>query len=181
MKKLILSITLFLAAVTVSAQSEEPADSIRGISMENYKEFGDGFLLDMGMMIVAPPPLTPPQLSFDFRSLSPTKDYQKLFRLNPDIIYGRENSNSVFSRGLYGYGPYGFGSMPPTLQSASFKLKNGLRLNTYGEYDADGNKVRNPSALPWEKNNFNAAFEVKSANGNFGIRVEVQQGRSTPY
>ncbi|MBD4337957.1 hypothetical protein GUH15_18220, partial [Xanthomonas citri pv. citri] len=60
-------------------------------------------------------------------------------------------------------------------------LKNGWKITTYGEYDADGNKVRNPSALPWEKNNFNGAFEMKSENGNFGIRIEVQRGRTTPY
>lgn len=56
-----------------------------------------------------------------------------------------------------------------------------MEITTYGEYDADGNKVRNPSALPWEKNNFNGAFEMKSENGNFGIRIEVQRGRTTPY
>ena len=44
-----------------------------------------------------------------------------------------------------------------------------------------GNKVRNPSALPWERNNFNGAFEVKSENGNFGIRIEVQRGRNNPF
>ena len=82
-----------------------------------------------------------------------------------------------------GMGIYGFGtmSMPPTLQSATFKLKNGLHITTYGEYDADGNKVRNPSALPWERNNFNGAFEMKSENGNFGIRIEVQRGRNNPF
>ena len=37
------------------------------------------------------------------------------------------------------------------------------------------------SAMPWEKNNFRGAFELKSANGNFGIRIEVQQGRNGPY
>ena len=70
---------------------------------------------------------------------------------------------------------------PPTLQSATSKLKNGLHITTYGEYDADGNKVRNPSALPWERNNFNGAFEMKSENGNFGIRIEVQRGRNNPF
>ena len=49
------------------------------------------------------------------------------------------------------------------------------------EYDADGNKVYNPSALPWQRNNFNAAFEMRSANGNFGIKVEVHGGRNNPY
>ena len=45
-----------------------------------------------------------------------------------------------------------------------------MRIHTYGEYDKDGWKVPNPSALPWEKNNFKGAFELKSANGSFGIR-----------
>lgn len=185
MRNLIVSIALFMAAATVSAQSEQPADSIRGISMENYKEFKDGFLLDMGMMIATPPPLLPPQAGFDFRSFGTTKDYNELFRLQPAVTYGRGNLNNVFSGGMYGTGIYGFGtyhsgSMPPALQSATFKLKNGLRITTYGEYDADGNKVRNPGALPWERNNFNGAIEVKSANGNFGIRLGVQQERA-PY
>jgi len=66
-------------------------------------------------------------------------------------------------------------------QGASYKLKNGMRINTYGEYNADGYKVYNPSALPWERNRFNAAFEIKSANGNFGIKVEMQGGRNNLY
>ena len=37
------------------------------------------------------------------------------------------------------------------------------------------------SALPWEKNTFKGAFELKSANGAFGIRIEVQQGRNPYY
>ena len=66
-------------------------------------------------------------------------------------------------------------------EMGSFTLKNGMRIHTYGEYDKDGWKVPNPSALPWEKNNFKGAFELKSANGAFGIRIEVQQGRHVPY
>jgi hypothetical protein len=31
--------------------------------------------------------------------------------------------------------------------------------------------------MPWQRNNFNAAFEMKSANGKFGIKVEVNAGR----
>lgn len=63
----------------------------------------------------------------------------------------------------------------------SFKLKNGMRINTYGEYNADGYRVPNRSALPWERNAFKGAFELKSANGSFGIRIEVQQGRNPYY
>ena len=68
-----------------------------------------------------------------------------------------------------------------TWQGASYKLKNGWRINTYGEYNADGKKVYNPMAMPWQRNNFNAAFEIKSENGSFGIKVEVQGGRNNPF
>ena len=57
-------------------------------------------------------------------------------------------------------------------------LELGMLLN--GEYDANGRRVYNPSALPWERNNFNGAFELKSENG-FGLRIEVQQGNRTPF
>ena len=57
----------------------------------------------------------------------------------------------------------------------------GMRINTYGDYNKDGWRVPNRSAMPWERNNFRGAFELKSANGNFGIRIEVQQGRNVPY
>ena len=85
-----------------------------------------------------------------------------------------------FSYG-FGWGGHDFFSSPQQLQMGSFKLKNGMRLNTYGEYNADGKKVPNPAAMPWEKNNFKGAFEMKSSDGNFGIRIEVQQGRNYPY
>lgn len=179
MKTLLIFLSLLLVPAVASAQSELPKDSIHGIPTGNYKEFSGGFLLDMGMKIIAPPPLVPPQLYYNYPLTDKAKDYSHLFKLSPEIIYGRMNGSS-YSSGTYPItGRYGFGTMP-TLQSATFKLKNGLHISTYGEYDADGYKVRNPSALPWEKNNFNGAFEFKSANGKFGIRLEVQQGRSLP-
>ena len=70
---------------------------------------------------------------------------------------------------------------PSPLQVGQLKLNNGWSLNTYGQYNAQGYRVMNPSALPWERNNFHGAFELKSANGSFGIRVEVKQGRQSPW
>lgn len=55
MKKLVLSISMFLIAATTFAQSEVVTDSIPPISLDGYKNF-NGFMLDMGSMIVAPPP-----------------------------------------------------------------------------------------------------------------------------
>ena len=133
--------------------------------------------LDMGLMNVAPPKL--PKFSLDVPDVS--KDYNQIFRLNTDATYTQgftDAFSSPFSGFGYGYG-WGLSSSPQFMQMGTFKLKNGW--NTYGDYDKDGWKVPNRSAMPWEKNNFRGAFELKSSNGNFGIRIEVQQGRNGLY
>ncbi len=177
MKKSILFLLLMFSVVYASAQSEIPSDSIPQAPSANIKEFG-GFLLDMGLMNVAPPKL--PKLRLDIPDAS--KDYNQLFRLNPDVQYSQGFSNAFSLSPFSGFG-YGWGlsSSPQFMQMGTFKLKNGMRINTYGDYNKDGWKVPNRSALPWQKNNFRGAFELKSANGAFGIRVEVQQGRNVPY
>ena len=178
MKKLILFLSLVLSVGFASAQSEVPSDSIRRTPSSNMKEFG-GFLLDMGLMNVAPPKL--PKLNLDIPDVS--KDYNQIFRLNTDATYTQGFTDafySPFSGFGYGYG-WGLSSSPQFMQMGTFKLKNGWKINTYGDYDKDGWKVPNRSAMPWEKNNFRGAFELKSSNGNFGIRIEVQQGRNGLY
>ena len=178
MKKLILFLSLVLSVGFASAQAEVPSDSIRRTPSSNMKEFG-GFLLDMGLMNVAPPKL--PKLNLDIPDVS--KDYNQIFRLNTDATYTQgftDAFSSPFSGFGYGYG-WGLSSSPQFMQMGTFKLKNGWKINTYGDYDKDGWKVPNRSAMPWEKNNFRGAFELKSSNGNFGIRIEVQQGRNGLY
>lgn len=176
MKKLILFLSLILSVGFVSAQSELPSDSIRRAPKANVKDFG-GFLLDMGLMNVATPQLP----KVDLNLLSVPKDFNQMFQLNPDAIYTQGFSNAFSSPfSGFGYG-YGWGSSSQYMQMGSFKLKNGMRINTYGDYDEKGWRVPNRSAMPWEKNNFRGAFELKSANGAFGIRIEVQQGRSGLY
>lgn len=177
MKRLILFVCVMLGALSVSAQSEVPADTIRGLP-STVKQYGD-FLIDMGLFAASPVRLPRPSLNL----YDASKDYNRIFRLNPDATMTQGFSNAfapVYSSG-YAWGFGGFSSTPQYLQMGSFKLKNGMRLNTYGEYDADGRKVPNPSAMPWEKNNFKGGFELKSGNGAFGIRIEVQQGRGAPY
>lgn len=179
MKKLILFLSLLLATAVVSAQSELssglPSDSIPRSPEENYKTYGN-FLLDMSLMNLMPPRL--PKMNYDISDAG--KDYNQLFRLNPDATYSQGLSNVFTPSYSSPFGLYGFGSSQ-NLQMGSFKLKNGMRINTYGEYNADGYRVPNRSALPWEKNAFKGAFELKSANGTFGIRIEVQQGRNPCY
>lgn len=125
-------------------------------------------------------PTLPPITSFKIKLPDASKDYSTIFKPNTDAIY------------TSGYHTFGFPSYAPTpymdgffsnnyLQMGSFRLKNGWRLNTYGEYDKDGWRMPTPSALPWQKDNFKGAFELKSANGSFGIRVEVRKGHEWPF
>lgn len=146
--------------------------------VKNY----DGFLLDMGLMNLSAPTL--PKFTLEIPDAS--KDYSRIFWLNPNVTYSQGLSNifSLSNSRYFSSNPFGltgFRGATDNLQMGSFTLKNGMRIHTYGEYDKDGWKVPNPSALPWEKNNFKGAFELKSANGAFGIRIEVQQGRHVPY
>ena len=180
MKRIFFCIISLLAGMSsVSAQSEMPADTVRtavhgeaspeGMSpsekelLPDVKNY-DGFLLDMGLMNLS----------------------TRIFQLNPNVTYSQGLSNifSLSNSRYFSSNPFGltgFWGSTDNLQMGSFTLKNGMRIHTYGEYDKDGWKVPNPSALPWEKNNFKGAFELKSANGAFGIRIEVQQGRHVPY
>lgn len=168
------------SALSVHAQEKAVTDTINGLpaTVKNY----DGFLLDMGLMNLSAPTL--PRFTLEVPDAS--KDYSSLFRLNPNESYsqGFYNPFSLNNSTYYSSNPFGLNSFwgsADNLQMGSFRLKNGMRLNTYGQYDKDGWRVPNPSALPWEKNNFKGAFELKSANGAFGIRIEVQQGKHVPY
>lgn len=154
------------------AQSETTADTLR---LPGNARNIDGFLLDMSLLQL--PELPSPFLSgYQLEIPDASKDYSFLFRLDPNSTYTQVSTTS-FGNGFHsGYSSFGFGQAGP-LQMGSFRLKNGMRINTYGEYNQKGWRMHNPSALPWERNNFRGAFELKSANGNFGIRLEVQQGR----
>ena len=185
-------IALFAGSISLYAQSEAQGDSIRshvlpdgtppeGALMPEVKNY-DGFLLDMSLLKMEAPRL--PEFTLEIPDAS--KDYSRMFRLNPNATYSQGLSNvfSLTNSPVYSMNPFrqsGYWSSPYTLQKGNIRLKNGMRINTYGEYDKDGWKVPNHSALPWEKNNFKGAFEMKSSNGAFGIRIEVQQGNRTPF
>ena len=182
MRKLIYILLMLFPALSVQAQSEG------GTSLHHeskVKDFG-GFILDMGTMLnreslVVSAPF--PSLNYlaPLGEDAPFQVNPDAFRLNPNIVYmGGAAVGPSFSSVLSPlYMRIGSGMV--NWQGASYKLNNGMRINLYGEYDADGHKVYNPSALPWQRNNFNAAFEMKSANGNFGVKLEVHGGRNNPY
>ncbi|MGL4852865.1 MAG: hypothetical protein ACRC3Z_09535 [Phocaeicola sp.] len=178
MKKTILFLASSAFVLTATAQSELRTDSIYGISLADIDAIDGRFLLDMDYF--RPLPLTLSAPTFSWLQLDNNESYHDFWNEKRAVTYDASSTsfgNLSYQGGWMG----GFGHTPTTWQSSSYLLKNGMRINTYGEYNADGYKVANPAALPWQRNNFNAAFEMKSSNGNFGIRVEVQRGRNTPY
>lgn len=183
MKNWIIIILLACIPAISQAQSEGNGDVFQ---RPMVKDFG-GFILDMGTMLNAESlviPFTPlPNLSLlaPAEVWTPANLSTDAFQINPNLTYmGGTNLLPTSLSSMY-LTPYGIGSGMVNWQGASYKLNNGARINLYGQYDADGHKVHNPSAMPWQRNDFNAAFEMKSANGNFGIRLEVHGGRNYPY
>ncbi|MDL2212667.1 occludin [Bacteroides sp. OttesenSCG-928-D19] len=165
----IVSLLVFVSG-GVYAQSEMPGDTISLSINNNHVQFGE-YLIDMNLLKT--PQL--PQITQEYL-LGPDvrKNYNALFQPDPRWTYSQGN----LSRGFYSH-PYG--SYPGTgqLQMASYRLNSNMRLNLYGQYNADGWKVPNRSALPWERDNFMGGMELK-INNNFGIRVDVRTTRN-PY
>ena len=144
--------------------------------LEGIKTLDDGFLMDMRPLTLPEFRLSNPISSFDYHTYSPVLDYSRIFNLSNRWTFGQ-----VVHPSISPWGFYSFYQTPMNLQSATYRLNNGARITTYGEYNADGYKVHNPSALPWQRNNFRGGFEFKSSNGNFGIRIEVNRVRETPF
>ena len=87
---------MFLIAATTFAQSEVVTDSIPPISLDGYKNF-NGFMLDMGSMIMAPPPLIAPQLYYQPYNNNAIANYNEIFRPNMNIIYDRRVLQPLYS------------------------------------------------------------------------------------
>ena len=95
-------IALFAGSISLYAQSEAQGDSIRshvlpdgtppeGALMPEVKNY-DGFLLDMSLLKMEAPRL--PEFTLEIPDAS--KDYSRMFRLNPNATYSQGLSN-VFS------------------------------------------------------------------------------------
>ena len=139
MKRLI---TIFLAvfvATMVNAQTENEVTTLSDLETQRYKNF-DGFLLDMGSMLDMPAYLAPPTLSYrPFDAMMPSVGLQvnpDAVRINPNITYKGGVPQLSLLRSFYSL--YGYSSGNVNWQGASFKLNNGMRINTYGEDNADG-------------------------------------------
>lgn len=185
MMKRWMTAALALMAALTAAQAQEVvvndsllntvADGTPLFLPQEVKEY-DGFLLDMNLLNLSMQP-APTVGNYEMIIPDASKDWTRLLGLDNGVTYGSGSTT------FYGPSMGIYGSLPASsnLLMSSFRLKNGMRLNTYGQYNDQGFRKADPSALPWQRNNFKGAFELKSASGNFGIRVEVKQGRESPF
>lgn len=165
MKRVVCIISFLVTLLTVSAQSEMPSDSVR-FSPDNHISFGD-FLLDANLLRTS----KLPEITQEF-ILGPDvrKNYNIFFQLDPRWTFGSESISTGFST-MYSYGFY---SGTTQFQTATFRLNDNTRLTLYGQYNADGWRMPNRSALPWERNNFMGGMELKF-NNNFSVRIDVKR------
>jgi len=183
MKRLIFFLLLFLLTYSISAQ-EVRSDSVSvhtnpqtdgniGLRLNNVKDYG-GFLLDMNA-------LEPTRMSIATikDTYEPFPDFSHLFKGLNKITYG--TSTGLYMP-YYSLSPMGISNFAGTswwgtgqVQTASFKLNNGMTLRTFGDYNAEGYRVNRPIE-PWKRNNFQGGFELKSQDGKFGFSIEVRNG-----
>lgn len=185
MKHLCICLLWVLSAAwtAASAQVREGQDSlpVPTLPPQEVVQLEGGYLLDMKLLQLEA--ATEQMGHYRLQVPDAARDWSRLFRLPQDAIYSSGLSDVFyrhFPSSYYGTGSlWGFGT--DRLQMGTFRLKNGMRLHTYGQYDKDGWRVPDPSALPWQRDNFKGAFELKSQDGSFGIRIEVQRGRQSPF
>jgi len=157
---------------TTSVLSTPQTNSNLGLRLDNVKNFG-GFLLDMNAL----DPVRMPFVSIK-DSYEPFPDYSQLFKGLNKVTFG---TASAINAPYYSLSPMGFSNGVTSVwgtgqvQTASFKLNNGMTLRTFGDYNADGYRVNRPIE-PWRRNNFQGGFEMKSENGKFGISIHVSNG-----
>ena len=173
MKRMLLIGLFALATGVLYAQGDVNPTAPR---MEHTQDFG-GFLLDL----VALYPTEPAKpIAQALQALMP--DFSQMLRLKPAVTFGTL-SGSLFAP-TYTLGTFTtthFSAMPTmgNVQVANFRLKNGMTISTMGDYDANGHRVNRP-VLPWQRNNFQGAFQVKSADGKFSFGIHVSNGAG-PY
>jgi len=181
MKRVLTTLCLFVSIATF-AQNEN--DSIVVSHNDSFrKEFG-GFILDMSTILNVES-LTLKPFFPTLNNLGTGLFTNDVMTVNPDAF--KLNTDVTYFKASSFYPGTNFQLLSPFVDhgyqwhGASYRLKNDVRINIYGEYDKDGYRQRSSYVAPWQKNDFKAAFEMKSSNGNFGIKLEVQRGRNNPY
>lgn len=175
MKKMILFLAVLIVSIATMAQSEAVSDSIT-LKMDNNKHFGN-YMLDANLYSM--PILQLPSYTDMLKTTPSMENFLESLNRSPQWIFTKATSDALPTL-TYGYSAFDFQSPTQNLGIGTIKLNSNLRLNLYGQYAPDGSKLPGNNLLPWDKNYFKGAMELK-VNKNFGIRVEVQRGGYNPY
>lgn len=149
------------------------------------QEFVDNIIFDAKTMLQQPIfEYSMPQLRLDYIDPSLLQDFKYLNKWSSLFLSDKKgfNTSTISRYSSMKFTPYSNSLLhnPIELIGQSYQLNSGAKISLYGQYDANGNK-RVQNVLPWEKNNFNAAFEFTSPNGKFGLRIEVSRERNSMF
>lgn len=150
------------------------------------QEFVDNIIFDAKTMLHQPVfEYSMPQLRLDYIDPSLLQNFEYLNKWSSLFLPNNKyffKTSSISRYSVLKFTPYNTPLLhsPIELIGQSYQLNNGAKISLYGQYDANGNK-RVQNMLPWEKNNFNAAFEFTSPNGKFGLRIEVSRERNSMF
>ena len=164
---------LLAACLRLSAQTEVTVSEVEADDTPVFSL--DGVQFDFGPSFLSLPPFLSPLTQWPLPGSSPLE--VTLPSWHPNTLAGIHTGAPSWMR----LGMSLFPSELTSVQGMTFRLNNGIRLSTFGDYDLQGHKRSSPGVLPWQRNNFHAAFEMKSPDGRFGFRVEMRQGRYTPF
>lgn len=141
-----------------------------------FKNHG-GFILDINQDFLRVPQWELPK--FELMPQFKNPDFIEALNLNQTTMtFGKQDFNYSGTR----YSTWNMHQpVDGPMNSATFRVNSRMNMTTFGDYDANGNKRRMPTANPWDKDSFRGGFELKSNNGKFGIRMEVEQRRGNPY
>lgn len=170
---IILLLTLF--TLSIYAQEQKPIITIdKKEDYAGYKEYG-GFILDLNSEMMQMQGIPKLKL-FD---VDPYPNFKQILNLNTsNVTYGLQDLNYT-RQNRFGYSRYGNSITDGPVNTATFRINDVMKVTTYGDYDAQGYRRVNPSAMPWERNNFRGGFELKTSSGfSFGIQVER---KGSPY
>jgi hypothetical protein len=168
MNRRVFVLAAIAALFSVAAQAQEVTGFDRSIiSFGNEpvaKQQSGDYIIDIDLFALSQPKLP----KYDLSVAALLRNFDKAFSLNNDVVY------SQVGVPLYSSVTGGYDGVA-TMNSATYKLRNGARLTTYGNFGADGR--RNPYAgTPWSKMDFRGGAEIKFNNGfRFGVEVQYQK------
>lgn len=186
MKSPILALlTLFCFSLSIFAQSENRNDTLNVsfLPSDNYlsnrfKETADGYIISFKPIELMHNSISTSLASSNFQFLKPQLNFSNSFK-----SYSSPNDKQYFllTTANIDYLNFNESWHLLNLTSTTYRLNNGSKITTYGLYNNLSYPFSQPSMIMRNQNQFVGGLEFRSANGKFGINIQVQRRSAFPF